>query len=203
MDYDPQIQEIIESLSYLQGVYSNLLKLLPSFNITDNHVLPYGLKPHTRSVSWLVEQVITQQTKYRVNELGLDNVIYQLPDTELHDCIIYSNEKEYFVNIKIHSMNSNRETKNDIAALEKLYIKYNTNENYNLIYACFGIIFDNINIQFSQEYLVLFSAQFLPIYLNPKNHKLQAFYHHNPVLRKRYEFIEELSNRYMNIINKK
>lgn len=36
----------------------NYLQYFHLFNITDEDILPYGLKPHTQSVSWLVEQVI-------------------------------------------------------------------------------------------------------------------------------------------------
>lgn len=58
-----EIQKIEKELDFVKNIYLKLLTILPSFNITDKKILPYGLKAHTRSVSWLVEQVITQQTK--------------------------------------------------------------------------------------------------------------------------------------------
>ena len=36
------------------------------------------LKPHTRSVAWIVEQVIVQQTKYNAKKLGVDDVNFDL-----------------------------------------------------------------------------------------------------------------------------
>jgi hypothetical protein len=90
---DKQIKQITEDIEFIRGVYKKLLTILPSFNITDKDILPYGLKPHTRSVSWLVEQVITQQTKYRAKQLGLDDVNFDMPDTCLHDCEIKVGEK--------------------------------------------------------------------------------------------------------------
>ncbi len=62
---DKQIADTIHDIKYLDGVFSQLLtEILPVFKITDEKILPYGLKSHTRSISWLAEQVITQQTKY-------------------------------------------------------------------------------------------------------------------------------------------
>ena len=186
----------------IRDTYKTLIKILPSFDITDQKILPYGLKPHTRSVSWLVEQVITQQTKYRANELGLDDVDINMPDTSLQDCIISIGEKKYYVNVKIHNVGG-KETKNDISAVEKLYMQYTANTDYNLIYACFGISFENIRITFDKNYLQVFSPQFLPIYINPRNDKIQAFYSHVPITRTRAEFLDELRNNSRSIILKK
>jgi len=145
--HDKDIKRIIEDIEYLESLFKNLLKILPNFDITNKKILPYGLKPHTRSVSWLVEQVIIQQTKYRARELKIDDVNFDLPDTCLHDCEINANRKKYYVNIKIHNMGG-KESKNDIAAVEKLYFQYVANPKYDLIYACFGIKFKNIKVCF-------------------------------------------------------
>ena len=169
----------------------NYLKILPSFDVTDSKILPYGLKPHTRSVSWLVEQVIVQQTKFRAKEFGIRNANFDLPDTCLHDCEILTDKQKLYVNIKIHNVDG-KENKNDISAVEKLYFQYVANPEYDLIYACFGIKFENIKVRFDKNYLVLFSPQFLPIYVNPRNDKIQAAYHHNPILRTRKSFLELL-----------
>jgi len=162
-------------------------------------VLPYGLKPHTRSVSWLVEQVIVQQTKYRAKELKIEDVNFDLPDTCLHDCEITANGKKYYVNVKIHNMGG-KENKNDISAVEKLYFQYTANPEYNLIYVCFGIRFENIKVCFDKNYLVLFSPQFMPIYINPRNDKIQATYRHSTILRTRKEFLELLKKNSKSII---
>lgn len=198
---DKQIKEIIGDIHFIEGIYKKLITVLPSFNVTDKNILPYGLKPHTRSVCWLVEQVITQQTKYRARELGLDDVDFQMPDTCLHDCEITAAQKKYYVNVKIHNAQT-RENKNDIAAVEKLYMQYSTNPSYNLIYACFGIFFKGINIRFDPDYLCLFSPQFLPIYVNPRNDKIQAYYHHKPQYRTRTQFLKELRSSSKSIVLK-
>jgi hypothetical protein len=188
---DVQIQKVKEDLSFLQALFGKLLEILPEFNITDERILPYGLKPHTRSVSWLVEQVITQQTKFNAKRLGIADAAFDFPDTCLHDCEISTGERSYYVNVKIHNM-AGKENKNDIAAVEKLYMQYSANAAYDLIYACFGIHFRNVHIRFDPDYLCLFSPQFLPIYVNPRNDKIQALYRHEPQYPSRARFLEEL-----------
>ena len=194
-----EIKEIEKDLQFVKNVYIKLLTILPSFDITDSKILPYGLKAHTRSVSWLVEQVITQQTKYNAEKLGLDEVNFDFPDTSLHDCEIISKGKSYFVNVKIHNIEG-KENKNDIAAVEKLYFQYGVNKNYTLIYVCFGIKFENIKISFVKDYLEIFSPQFLPIYVNPRNDKIQAAYKHDKVYRTRDEFLKMLKEKSKSII---
>jgi len=189
--HNKEILRIMNDMKYLESLFKNLLKALPNFDITDKKILPYGLKPHTRSVSWLVEQVIVQQTKYKAKELRIKDVNFDLPDTCLHDCEIHSGGKKYYVNIKIHNIDG-KENKNDISAVEKLYFQYITNPKYDLIYACFGIRFKNIKVCFDKDYLVLFSPQFMPIYVNPRNDKIQATYHHSAILRTRKNFLELL-----------
>jgi len=186
-----EVSKILDEIKYLEKLFQYLLGILPNFNITDSKILPYGLKPHTRSVSWLVEQVIVQQTKFRAKELGIDDVNFDLPDTCLHDCEIYASEKKFYVNIKVHNVDG-KENKNDISAVEKLYFQYVTNPEYDLIYVCFGIKFENVKVHFSKDYLVLFSPQFMPIYVNPRNDKIQATYHHDTILRTRRDFLELL-----------
>lgn len=199
---DAKIQTVKDEIKFVEGIFRKLLKILPSFNVTDEKILPYGLKPHTRSISWLVEQVVTQQTKFNAKTLGIEDAAFEFPDTCLHDCEIKVGKRSYFVNVKIHNM-AGKENKNDIAAVEKLYMQYSAEPSYNLIYACFGVHFKNVNISFDAQYLNLFSPQFLPIYVNPRNDKIQAFYHHEPELRSRAEFLELLRQSSRSIVLKR
>ena len=173
-----QIQKVKDDLQFVNGLFRKLLKILPAFDITDKKVLPYGLKPHTRSISWLVEQVVTQQTKFNAKKLGIADAEFDSSDTSF-TIANKSGSRNYFLNIKIHNM-AGKENKNDIAAVAKLYMQFTSNPGYNLIYACFGVHFKNIHITFDPDYFKLFSPQFLPIYVNPTNDKIQAFYHHQP-----------------------
>ncbi|MDR0675485.1 MAG: hypothetical protein LBF97_00385 [Elusimicrobiota bacterium] len=190
---DKNIITILNDIKYIKNIYKDLIKILPSFDITDTKILPYGLKAHTRSVSWLVEQVINQQTKYNKKVLNLDEVDFDMPDTSLHDCKIIKDNKTYYINVKIKI--DGKENKNDISAVEKLYFSYQSNKNYNLIFVCFGIKFSDITISFDKNYLEIFSAQFLPIYINPRNDKIQAKYRHNPEIRTRENFLKLLKEK--------
>ena len=84
--------------------------------------------------------------------------------------------------------------------MEKLYLQYHANPSYNLIYACFGIHFDDIAIKFDADYLRLFSPQSLPIYVNPRNDKIQAFYHHEPEYLTRAQFLDLLRKNSKSIV---
>lgn len=183
----------------VRSVFLETVKTVPSFNITDKKVLPYGLKPHTRSISWIVEQVITQQAKYHAKSLGIDDVDIDLPDTCLHDCVIMKGEHKYYVNVKITNAET-RDNKNDIAAVEKLYMQYKVNRDYRLIYACFGVIFRDIRISFAPDYIHVFSPQFLPIYVNPRNDKIQAYYKHDSISRSRSAFLRLLRENSKSIV---
>ena len=49
-----EIELIENETKEVKDIFFNLLKILPNFNITDEKILPYGLKPHTSSISWIV-----------------------------------------------------------------------------------------------------------------------------------------------------
>lgn len=131
--------DIIQAeIAYVQELFSLVVKIVPRFNIADPRILPYGLKPHTRSVSWIVEQVVVQQAKFNSGALGLQDVKIDLPDTCLHDCELIRNDgRTYYVNVKITSAGTKR-SKNDIAAVEKLYMQYSANPDYRIVYVVFG-----------------------------------------------------------------
>ena len=59
-----EIELINREMGLMKEIFLKVIKIVPSFDLTDAKILPYGLKPHTRSVSWIVEQVITQQAKF-------------------------------------------------------------------------------------------------------------------------------------------
>ncbi|MCY4009150.1 MAG: hypothetical protein OXF22_05305 [Anaerolineaceae bacterium] len=195
-----EIDQIKTELSDMKDFFTRVIQIIPDFNITDPKILPYGLKPHTRSVSWIIEQVIVQQAKYNRQSLGVVDVDFSMPDTSLHDCEVYKSEKiRYFVNIKITNAKG-RSNKNDIAAVEKLFMQYKTNPEYRLIYVVFGFIFNNTKISFVKERIHAFSPQFLPVYVNPRNDKIQAYYRAEPEERSREEFLELLKNRSHSIV---
>ena len=183
-----------QEIQVMREFFLNVIGLIPSFNITDPKILPYGLKPHTRSVSWIAEQVIVQQAKYNQKKLGATDVHFDLPDTCLHDCIVSLGDKKYHVNIKVTNT-ATRNNKNDISAVEKLYMHYRADRNYRLIYIVFPLSFNNTLITFERDKVHAFSPQFLPIYVNPRNHKIQAYYDAKPEFRSRSKFLSLLEEK--------
>lgn len=195
-----EIEIINGELAAMKNFFERVVAIIPNFNITNPDILPYGLKPHTRSVSWIAEQVIVQQAKYNRRVLGVEDVDFSMPDTSLHDCVVLKSDNErYYVNIKITNL-AGRRNKNDIAAVEKLYMQYRANPDYRLIYAVFGFNFDNTTISFASESIHTFSPQFLPVYVNPRNDKIQAYYHAAPEERTREEFLDLLQTQSRSIV---
>ena len=195
-----EIELINRELATMRDFFSRVVQIIPQFDIANPEILPYGLKPHTRSVSWIAEQVIVQQAKYNRHALDIADVDFSMPDTSLHDCIIQWNcNTKYYINIKITNV-AGRRNKNDIAAVEKLYMQYRANPGYRLIYAVFGFAFDNTTISFLNDSIHTFSPQFLPVYVNPRNDKIQAHYHAPAEERTRDEFLELLQTRSRSIV---
>ena len=157
-----EISLVNRELREMQDFFERVVQIIPKFRLTSRKLLPYGLKPHTRSVNWIVEQVIAQQAKYNRRTLGVNDVEIDMPDTCLHDCVVVkSNRKKYHVNIKITNVKV-RPSKSDIAAVEKLYMQYKVNPGYRLVYAVFGFSFSNITVSLDKSAVHVFSPQFLP-----------------------------------------
>ena len=57
----------------MQDLFLRVMQIIPSFDVADPKILPYGLKPHTRSVSWIAEQVIALQAKDKSEKPGIQN----------------------------------------------------------------------------------------------------------------------------------
>lgn len=195
-----EIAIVNSELTEMKDFFARVVQLIPNFDITNPDILPYGLKPHTRSISWIAEQVIVQQAKYNRGTLMVEDVDFSMPDTSLHDCVVIKSDSErYYVNIKITNL-AVRRNKNDIAAVEKLYMQYRANPEYRLIYAVFGFNFNNTTISLVNESIHTFSPQFLPVYVNPRNDKIQAYYHAAPEERTRDEFLELLQTQSRSIV---
>lgn len=104
---------IKSELKYITNLFIDVVNIIPSFDVANPKILPYGLKPHTRSISWITEQVISQQAKYNAGLFGLreSDIEINLPDTCLHDLEISNQAKRYFVNIKITNIRNKKKSK--------------------------------------------------------------------------------------------
>ena len=193
-----EVDVINDELLLIRNIFQATIKLIPTFDITDSKLLPYGLKPHTRSISWIVEQVIAQQAKANANALGISDVIIDFGDTDVIDCVVVKGENRYPVNIKIFQIPSSNSI-NDIASLTKLYEFYNERITNRISYVCFGFEFDNVSVELNvdADNLIIFSPQFADrFYFNLGNNKIQFKYKHILTTRTRNEFLQILKPEY-------
>ena len=185
-----EIKVIKEELKVVKKIFSDIVPFIPKLEIGSEMALPYGLQEHTRSISWIAQQVIVQQGKYNKEKIGLQKLKYDFPDTSLFDCKVKKNDVKYHVNLKVTS--SDQDNRNDIAAVAKLITEYNKKPNFRIIYAVIPVEFDNREIKFNSNNVHTFSPQFLPIYVNPRNLIFQAKYYSKPVERSRENFLKLL-----------
>jgi len=178
---------------FLKKTFSDLVEEIRSFNVVDSKLLPYGFKPHTRSISWIAEQVILQQAKAKAGKLGFKDVIFSGKDTDVFDCIVLPKDGgKIYVNVKVTNIDG-KHNKNDISAAERLYNFLIDHDDGSLFYVVMGIQFKNTKVIFSKEQVLVFSPVLLPeIYVNSKNAKLQAYYDAPPVERTTLDFLELL-----------
>ena len=101
---DSQVEEVKENLEFIQKLCLRVVNNISSFEVACEAALPYGLKPHTRSVSWLVEQVLVQRFKLDADRFEIGKVDYDLPDTALHDLVIRTGRTILPINIKTHQV---------------------------------------------------------------------------------------------------
>jgi len=190
MENENKIKEVIK---FLDTAFTKLVRDIEKFEIVGKKLLPFGFKPHTRSISWIAEQAILQQAKIKAKELGFKDVIFSKHDTDVFDCIIIDkSNRRIFVNVKITNIDG-RHNKNDLSAAERLYGFLVDNDDLGLFYVVLGIKFDNTKVEFSKNQIFVFNPISLPeIYVNPKNAKLQAYYDAKPVARTKKEFLDLL-----------
>lgn len=179
--------------AFLKGAFSDLVGEIGNFDVVDSKLLPNGFKPHTRSISWIAEQVILQQAKAKAKKLGFKDIIFSEKDTDVFDCIVLPEDGgKIYVNVKVTNIDG-KHNKNDISAAERLYNFLIDHNDGPLFYVVMGIQFKNTKVLFSKEQVLVFSPVLLPeIYVNPKNAKLQAYYDAPPVERTTQDFLELL-----------
>ena len=105
-------------------------------------LIPYGFRPHTRSVSWLAEQIISQNLKKNYKEYGLESFNESETDISVWDFKMkFKDEKqELFINSKI-TRTTQKKQKNDMSSIKKLVKFFKDNKNAKLYYLIFPFDF--------------------------------------------------------------
>ena len=190
---------------FLQDKFEILVNEIDRFEIIDKQLLPYGLKPHTRSVAWILEQVITQNTKVYKDLLDINEVEEPLSDLEVWDYKINFNEldEDLYVNIKVTEFTRPRR-KNDMSSIKKILAFFSENPHAHLLYAVFPFKFKGTEIIFtrfpdtyrsSSKVITGFYSRMDDFVLNKRNEHLQAFYDVRQVDRDNQEFNELIKDK--------
>lgn len=163
-----------------------------SFKILDEELVPEGLKPIARSISWLVEQIIVQNLRKYKEDCGLEEVRDPAHGLTQYDCVLRleGEDEEYFVNVKT-SLTSTSPGRSDISKAEKLIELYERNPDLVLIVAIIKVNMQGVNISFDNP--ILFNVAWTPdIYYNRANHNLQSICDGTQTPRINEDFVREL-----------
>lgn len=171
-------QNIRSIASRLENVFTKLINDVPSFEVLNKDVLPYGLKQHTRSICWLAEQVILQNIKKRQSEYGIANYKDPVSDISAWDASLDLNGYQpmpVYINIKVSDV-TRPIRKNDIASVQKLTSFYKDNPSALLYYVVIMLEFEGNKIHFRKEPIVRYYPWIGDFVVNARNHHLQSIY---------------------------
>jgi len=180
----------------LEEMFTCLMRDVPSFEVLNKTVLPYGLKQHTRSICWLAEQVILQNVKKRKDEYGIVDYMDPVSDVSAWDArlgVSGCSERAY-VNIKVSDV-TKPVRRNDIASVQKLIAFYREQPAAHLFYVVMMLEFDENTIHFRRKPVVRYYPWIGEFVVNPRNHHIQSIYETSVVERTTQEFLLLLRQR--------
>ena len=156
--------------------------------------IPLGFKKHTRSISWLAEQVISQHLM--VNKKKYDLEKFEISETDISVFDFKIKFKDFkdiiYVNSKI-TWAQQKKQRNDMSSIKKLYTFYKENKNAKLFYLIFAFDYfgsKNNEIKFLDNIICGEYIKMRDFYLNPRNEHLQAYYDVENIERSYDEFLE-------------
>lgn len=186
--------EILTDLEILKNGFNTCVRKIDEFEILNEELVPEGLKPHTRSISWLAEQVIVQGLRRFIDELEFEEVEANDSDIELHDCIIKIKGRNVLVNLKVTNIDKSH-TRNDINKAYKIQKAFIENPDLRFYYVVIKLSFQNTKIRFANEPPIVFYVPWIhDVYVNPSNHHLQASYFEPPAFRTVQQFVDKIEH---------
>ena len=178
----------------LQKLSRRILNEISFEVINPESKIPLGFKKHTRSISWLAEQVITQHLETNQKKYDLEFFETSKTDISVYDFKIkFKDIKELiYVNSKITWMQQKKQ-RNDMSSIKKLFKFYEEHKNVKLFYLIFPFEYfgpKGNKIKFLENVTCGEYIKMKDFYLNPRNEHLQAFYEVENVDRTYSEFLE-------------
>jgi len=172
-----------------------VFKRIGKFTILDQNLVPYGLKPIARSISWLVEQIIVQNLKKYKDQCGLAKVEDPPHALTQYDCILQvkGDERVYYVNVKTSLSTTDESGNFDISKAPKLIQLYEQIPDLVLLIVIARVTIKGVWVKFEKP--TIFNVAWVPhIYYNRANHNLQSTADGTQVPRTNQEFVSELKH---------
>lgn len=195
MSSDKEIEKITQELEI---IFTSFIKRVSFFEVLKKEYIPEGLKPHTRSICWLAEQVILQNVKKFSSDLGISDFEYPESDLSPWDVKFKVNnsisKKDVFINIKVSDI-SKPIRKNDIASVKSLLNFYKQNNDPLIYFVVLKLKFDNNLIHFVEPITVRYYPWVKDFVVNPRNEHLQSFYEIDIEKRTTSEFLKILKSK--------
>ena len=178
----------------LQKLSRRILNEISFEVINPESKIPLGFKKHTRSISWLAEQVITQHLETNQKKYDLEFFETSKTNISVYDFKIkFKDIKELiYVNSKITWIQQKKQ-RNDMSSIKKLFKFYEEHKNVKLFYLIFPFEYfgpKGNKIKFLENVTCGEYIKMKDFYLNPRNEHLQAFYEVENVDRTYSEFLE-------------
>ncbi len=192
-------KNIVDVSDKLVKIFSTLItNIIPSFEVLRKEYIPYGLKPHTRSICWLAEQVILQNVKKNLHRLEAAEYSDPISDISPWDAKLklrtILNDEDIFINIKVTD-HSKPIRKNDIASVKTLLNFYRHNINSLLFYVVIKLRFNDNKIDFIGPPVVRYYPWIKDFVVNPRNEHIQSIYEVENEVRSTEEFIRLLKTK--------
>lgn len=170
-----------------------VLKKIRAFKILSEELVPEGLKPIARSISWLVEQIVVQNLRSKGEECNINSIKDPPHGLTQYDCILNLNNdpRAYKINVKTSLTITDDTGRFDISKAHKLIQLYETEPNLVLLVAIVKVEIDGVTVKFKD--LIVFNVAWISdIYYNRANHNLQSSSTGTIIHRTNEEFIKEL-----------
>ncbi|SRR6266404_1341408 len=173
--------QLVRAISQkLQELFDDLINhKVKEFKVMNEELLPDGLKPHTRSICWLAEQVILQNTKKNQDAYGLTR--FEYPDSDIAPWDVrfrvagIDDSKDIYVNIKVSDA-TRPVRRNDIASVKTLLNFFRNTNDPIIFFVVFKLRFNNVRIVFEAPTIVRFYPWIREFVVNPRNEHIQAIY---------------------------
>ena len=180
---------ILTASKKLFDLFESFIHRVPKFEVLNKKYIPDGLNPHTRSICWLAEQVILQNTSRLPQIAALENPKSDVSAWDAKITFLGPAHPPIFVNIKVSS--SKKRLKNDIASVKKLKSFYDENPNALLFFVVLKFDFDTNWVVFNPQPIVQYYPWMNNYYINPRNHHIQSHYDCGDTFRTTDQFISE------------